>query len=138
MAIQGLFAERLYTALTAYQQNHPQVQVTNAWLVERLAEKDVKATTAYLGHLRTGERDNPTLSLATALAEVLEVPLPALMGGPEVTADELAHSVSVALPQARAVLTRLLGVSDTSLDLVLDILDRIRTLEKLPPITTPR
>jgi ESX-1-secreted protein regulator len=94
---------------------------------------------AYIGQLRSGERDNPTIKHLRGLAAFFGVPVEYF------TRDDIVEQVDKELQlistlrdlrdnQAmRTLIVRTRGLSPKSLQSLSDIADRIREIEGLPP-----
>jgi transcriptional regulator with XRE-family HTH domain len=98
------------------------------------AHDGVSFSSAYLWQLRTGAKDNPTIRHIEALARFFDVSPSYFFDGeltdlpqPEL---RLLAATKHALPRATA--TSLVGLSDGSLDAVLQLTGRLRELEGLP------
>ncbi|MGI5292951.1 DUF5753 domain-containing protein [Nonomuraea polychroma] len=73
------FAERLDTVMR-------QRQMSNHAAARALSAAGVKITPVYVGHLRKGDRVNPTVAVAAALAQLLDVPVGWLIAGEDALA----------------------------------------------------
>jgi transcriptional regulator with XRE-family HTH domain len=98
------------------------------------AHDGISFSSAYLWQLRTGAKDNPTIRHIEALARFFDVS-PAYFFDDELT--ELPEAELRLLAAAkhglpRATATSLVGLSDDSLDAVLQLTGRLRELEGLP------
>ncbi|WP_043266600.1 helix-turn-helix domain-containing protein [Streptomyces sp. CT34] len=97
----------------------------------------VKVSGAYLSALRTGKRSRPSIELLTGLAEFFGVPVSRLTDTQAPTT--LEHEIA-ALPQLnqagmRSIMLRAVGVNDDGLKAVAAVLDHVRQLQGLPPVS---
>lgn len=81
---------------------------TITYLTDELKARGHEVSRQYLGHLLTGERDNPTLSLLEVLADVFKVPVSYFSDDylGRVTNDLLPLLVALQDPKVRGLLTR--------------------------------
>ena len=81
---------------------------TITYLTDELKARGHEVSRQYLGHLLTGERDNPTLSLLEVLADVFKVPVSYFSDDylGRVTNDLLPLLAAVQDPNVRALLHR--------------------------------
>ena len=89
---------------------------------------------AYLWQLRTGARDNPTMRHLEALARFFQVS-PSYFFDDELTEfpdADIRQLVASRNETVRQMTVTLLGLSDESLNAVLNLACRLRTLEGLP------
>ena len=94
----------------------------------------ISFSSAYLWQLRTGAKDNPTIRHIEALARFFDVS-PAYFFDGELTdlpEAELRLLAATKHGLPRATATSLSGLSDDSLDAVLQLTGRLRELEGLP------
>jgi transcriptional regulator with XRE-family HTH domain len=94
----------------------------------------ISFSSAYLWQLRTGAKDNPTIRHIEALARFFDVS-PAYFFDDELTElpeAELRLLAATKHGLPRATATSLVGLSDDSLDAVLQLTGRLRELEGLP------
>jgi ESX-1-secreted protein regulator len=95
---------------------------------------------SYIHYLRKGERDNPTRSTIQGLARFFGVPAAYLIEDEldqerlEEINDQLRLLGMLNTAQVRAIAMRAQGVSTPSLKTVMEMLDRLRDLENLPPL----
>lgn len=138
----GFLAERLEHLI---QTVHPKGRrpYTNVEIAEAInhAAGDKMISQAYVWQLRKGIKDNPTQKHIAALAAFFGVsPLYFFdtgQGG-EGSDDALAAEVKLALQDdaVRDVALRAAGLSDETLKTIQDMIDRARTLEGLPEVTS--
>jgi len=89
---------------------------------------------AYVWQLRTGVKDNPTMRHLQALARFFEVS-PAYFFDEELTKFADGHARVLAAARSdtlQRIAVTLLGLSDDSLNTVLNLASRLRHLESLP------
>jgi transcriptional regulator with XRE-family HTH domain len=98
------------------------------------AHNGITFSSAYLWQLRTGAKDNPTIRHIEALARFFDVS-PSYFFDDELTdlpEAELRLLAATKHGLPRATATSLVGLSDDSLDAVLQLTGRLRALEGLP------
>ena len=98
------------------------------------AHDGITFSSAYLWQLRTGAKDNPTIRHIEALARFFDVS-PSYFFDDELTdlpEAELRLLAATKHGLPRATATSLVGLSDDSLDAVLQLTGRLRELEGLP------
>lgn len=94
---------------------------------------------AYIGQLRAGRQDNPTIKALRALAMFFGVPVDYFVS--EAVAREVDKELQLAAqlvelrdhPSLGTLVVRARGLSDRSLESVIAIMDRVREIEGLPP-----
>lgn len=135
----GLLAERLeHLFQTVYPKGgKPYTNVQAADAINAAAGENV-ISQGYVWQLRTGYRDNPTRKHLAALAAFFGVSVLYFFEDTDKDAG-LASEVQLALQDdaVRDVAFRAAGLSDETLKMVQDMIDRARTLEGLPKITEP-
>jgi transcriptional regulator with XRE-family HTH domain len=110
---------------------------SNESVVAALEERGVSVSPAYIGHLRRGQKNNPSARLLAGLAAVFGVPLTYFLDDDaSTTITENLELLTALDSPARGVLLRASGLSPANLRHVEAILDQLRTIEGLPPITT--
>ena len=104
---------------------------------------DLQLSHAYIGDLRVGRHDNPTVKALKALGTFFGVPVEYF------TQDDVAHKVdqelqlAVALRELRnngdlqTLVVRARGLSAKSLHAITEIIDDIRKIQDPPPVQTP-
>lgn len=88
----------------------------------------------YIWYLRRGERDNPTMKHIEALANFFGVP-PAYFFDNAAAAkvdEELTLLNALRETGVETLALRVAGLSSKSLDSIVDMVDRVRELERLP------
>jgi transcriptional regulator with XRE-family HTH domain len=97
-------------------------------------QDSVTVSPAYVWQLRTGVKDNPKMRHLQALARFFEVS-PAYFFDEELAefSDGRARVLAAARSERlRRISTTLLGLSDESLEAVLNLASRLRHLERVP------
>ncbi|MDP9374571.1 MAG: helix-turn-helix domain-containing protein [Chloroflexota bacterium] len=95
---------------------------------------------AYLHELRTGRKTNPRLSHLESIADYFDVPLSYLVGDDEeVAAIHADLRLVAAMRDGRIehIATRALGQSPEALDMIIDVVERLRAIQQLPEVDTP-
>jgi transcriptional regulator with XRE-family HTH domain len=106
-----------------------------ATAIEQAGGPTISAT--YVWQLRKGLRDNPTKHHLEALAAFFGVP-PAYFFDDETAArvdEQLDLLTAIRDPQVRELATKASGLSPETLKTVLDMVERARELEGLPPVS---
>jgi transcriptional regulator with XRE-family HTH domain len=94
---------------------------------------------AYIGQLRAGRQDNPTIKTVRALAMFFGVPVDYFVS--EAVAREVDKELHLAVqlrelrdnPAVGSLVVRARGLSNRSLESLIGIMDRVREIEGLPP-----
>ncbi|MGC0362503.1 transcriptional regulator with XRE-family HTH domain [Rhodococcus sp. 27YEA15] len=114
--------------------------VTNAVVVRAMAERGCRISTPYLSQLRTGVRTNPSPEIVAALAHFFgvhpdyfygpsEAPRAVSSGGADLTVVEQLHNVRL-----RNLTSRVVDLSESSQDLLVEMAENLRTSERLPRV----
>lgn len=112
--------------------------LSNAAAAAAITQKTgVSISAAYLWQLRTGKKDNPTVQHLRALADYFGVPATYLIDRDPDPQIDAQLNVLQALRDSgvRDLAMRAWGLTPAALNSVALILDRVRELERLPPIT---
>lgn len=111
-------------------------RVTQAEVADGLAARGYRISRPYLSQLRRSARTNPSAYIVLLLAEFFGVddeyfylPASSEVETPSVLIDRLAQE------SLRRLLSHTDGLSEASLDLVLDMAERLRCAEKRPTVT---
>ncbi|OBI13266.1 XRE family transcriptional regulator [Mycobacterium sp. E2327] len=99
----------------------------------------VSISPAYLWQLRSGVKDNPTVQHLRAIAEFFGVPASYLIDrDPDAQIDAQLNLLQALRDNGvRDLAMRASGLTPQALNSVALILDRVRELERLPPIAHP-
>ncbi|MEV0334437.1 helix-turn-helix transcriptional regulator [Nocardia sp. NPDC050717] len=103
-------------------------QCTNRHVARTLRAAGHRISAPYLSQLRSGDRCNPSPKTVAALAEYFKVE-PAyffVTELPDPTSDDHVIIGSLELAQPRALLTRVIGLSSESLDILVTMAERLR------------
>ena len=100
----------------------------------------VSISPAYLWQLRNGHKDNPTVQHLRAIADFFGVPASYLIDrDPDPQIDAQLNLLQALRDSGvRDLAMRASGLTPQALNSVALILDRVRELERLPPIAPPR
>jgi transcriptional regulator with XRE-family HTH domain len=103
------------------------------------SQTGVSISPAYLWQLRNGVKDNPTVQHLRAVAEFFGVPVSYLIDRDPNPQVEAQLNLLQALRDSgvRDLAMRASGLTPKALNSVALILDRVRELERLPPIAPP-
>jgi len=109
---------------------------SNEKVVEALSQRGIRITAQYLGQIRGGKKTNVDANTLRGLAEYFGVTASYLLeAGPNPHIEEQLHLLRLLRDEKiSAIATRASGLSNQSLESVLAIIDRVRALEKLPPV----
>ncbi|AMU33203.1 Helix-turn-helix protein [Mycobacteroides abscessus subsp. massiliense] len=110
---------------------------SDATIADGILEKTgVQMSAPYLCLLRTGKRTNPTVQNVQAIAEYFGVPASYLIdtGADAAIESELRLVKAMRDNGVRDIAARLSGLTPESIGNLAGIVDRLRELEKLPPI----
>lgn len=104
---------------------------------EITAVTGVSISPAYIWGLRNGSKTNPTLAHLRAIAEFFGVPPSYLIdsGVDENLEKQLAFLEALRGAKVRNIAMRASGITPQSLESVTALLDNIRRMEQLPPVT---
>jgi transcriptional regulator with XRE-family HTH domain len=114
--------------------------LSNAAAATAITEKTgVSISPAYLWQLRNGVKDNPTVQHLRAIAEFFGVPASYLIDrDPDPQIDAQLNLLQALRDSGvRDLAMRASGLTPQALNSVALILDRVRELERLPPIAAP-
>lgn len=102
-----------------------------------LRDQGVKISASYLWYLRTGQRDNPTMKHLQALATFFGVPAAYFVDADTAAQVQAELGALRAMRDARVrdLALRADGLSDRSLQTIMDMISRVRQLEGLSPAT---
>jgi transcriptional regulator with XRE-family HTH domain len=97
------------------------------------SEQGVSISASYIWYLRTGQRDNPTLRHFEALATFFGVPAAYFFddSAAERVDAELALAIAMRAAGVRDLALRAAGLSTASLNMIADVIQRVRQLEGL-------
>ncbi|OBI44426.1 helix-turn-helix domain-containing protein [Mycobacterium sp. E796] len=103
------------------------------------SQTGVSISPAYLWQLRSGVKDNPTVQHLRAIAEFFGVPASYLIDrDPDAQIDAQLNLLQALRDNGvRDLAMRASGLTPQALNSVALILDRVRELERLPPIAHP-
>lgn len=109
---------------------------SNEKVVEALAQRGIRITAQYLGQIRAGKKTNVDANTLRGLAEYFGVTASYLVerGPNKHIEDQLRLLRLLRDEKISAIATRASGLSNQSLESLLAIIDRVRSLEKLPPV----
>ena len=114
--------------------------LTNAAAAAAITEKTgVSISPPYLWQLRNGVKDNPTVSHLRAIAEFFGVPASYLIDrDPDPQIDAQLNLLQALRDSGvRDLAMRASGLTPQALNSVALILDRVREIERLPPVEPP-
>ena len=96
-----------------------------------------RVSATYIWQLRKGARDNPTKKHLEALAEFFHVPVAYFFDteAAERIDTELAFLVAMRDAGVRKISLRAVGFDPSSLETVQAVMDQLRLLKQLPPVT---
>lgn len=135
----GQLAARLNKLFEVTQKPNQQPLSNAAAAADITRKTGVSISPAYLWQLRNGVKDNPTVQHLRALAEYFGVPASYLIDPDPAPQIDAQLNLLQALRDGgvRDLAMRASGLTPQALNSVASILDRVREIERLPPIAPP-
>ena len=108
-------------------------QYTNDEVARGIRSSGVGISSSYIWLLRRGDRDNPTMKHVEALASFFGVPASYFVTDDGQADAQMTLAATMRDASVQRIAFRASGLSAASLDSLVDVIQRVRELEGLPP-----